>query len=82
MCETNFYRESGYFSMSIFIGYMIAGLVALPFLLTALLLGWGQLGIILAPSLAVLIATPWIFRYARIIWIHFDEWIDPRAAHQ
>ena len=35
-CQIRFQRESGYFSMSIFVGYILALIIALPGLLSAI----------------------------------------------
>ncbi|MEM9773660.1 MAG: DUF983 domain-containing protein [Chloroflexota bacterium] len=79
-CHIRFQRESGYFSMSIFIGYILGAIVALPGLITAIVLGLSLFWITVIPIVCVAITAPWIFRYARIVWLHVDEWIDPRRV--
>lgn len=78
VCETHFEREPGYFSMSIFIGYIVATAIGIPFLLLGFLLGVRGLWLVALPGIAIVLATPWIFRYGRIIWIYIDQWLDPR----
>lgn len=77
-CGIRFERESGYFSMSIFVGYILAGVAALPGLAVALLFDLSFFWTVVIPSVLVVLASPWIFHYARIIWLHVDERIDPR----
>lgn len=82
-CGIVYERESGFFSMSIFIGYVLALVLAAPVFLLAYWLGAETIWEYLVPASAVvLIATPWIFRYARLIWLYLDEWLDPRPASE
>ncbi|MCL4869331.1 MAG: DUF983 domain-containing protein [Anaerolineae bacterium] len=79
VCGIQYEREEGYFMMSIFIGYVLGGAAALP---TILLLLWLQAGLwvhIVVVSLVLLLCSPFIFRYARAIWLHIDELIDPHS---
>lgn len=76
-CDILYEREPGYFTMAIFVGYMLALLIALPGLILTISLGLPLFWIIFVPCLCIAIAAPWIFRYARIIWIHSDQWMDP-----
>ncbi len=77
-CGTRFERESGYFSMAIFVGYLLAGVIALPGIVLAYLLGLSFFWTIAIPCLSVLAGAPWIFHYSRIIWLHVDQRMDPR----
>ena len=77
-CEMKFEREVGYFAMSIFVGYGLALTVGLPGFLVAFFLGLSFFWLIAVPSILISISSPWIFRYARILWIHSDQWMDPR----
>jgi uncharacterized protein (DUF983 family) len=78
-CGTTFQREAGFFLGSIYFNYGLTGLivaVAYPILLfkrvvneNALLLG----------ALAFVLLFPlWFFRYARSLWLGFDQYWDPR----
>ena len=81
-CRYVFHREPGYFLGAIVIGYVLA----LP-----TVAGFGFLIHNLRPSLSwefsfvvgfalYLGLTPTIFRYARGIWMYFDNWLDPPEA--
>ncbi|MFK7806005.1 MAG: DUF983 domain-containing protein [Anaerolineae bacterium] len=77
-CGIRFERESGYFSMSIFVGYILAGIVAAPGIVASFFLGLSFFWTVVIPSVCVVLASPWIFHYSRIIWLHADERMDPR----
>lgn len=77
VCGLVFEREQGYYTGAMVVSYAIAvptyGLIVIALLLAgvdapiALLVG-GALYLVLAP---------FIFRYSRVVWVHFDWRIDP-----
>lgn len=77
VCGLVFEREQGYYTGAMVVSYAIAvptyGLIVIALLLfgvappVALLVG-GALYLVLAP---------FIFRYSRVVWLHFDWRIDP-----
>jgi uncharacterized protein (DUF983 family) len=78
-CRYVFEREPGYFLGAIVIGYALAVPVVAGF-------GFGihRLRPTLSWEFSFLLGfalylglTPTIFRYARGIWIYFDNWLDP-----
>ena len=77
-CGIKFERESGYFLNAMFVGYAAGFLALLP---TALWLAWRNVSIAVF-SVAIIaqttLLTPLIFRYARLIWMHTDQLLDPR----
>lgn len=78
-CGIKFEREQGYFMMAVFIGYILSVAVALPVLLILFLtIKPTTIGYAIIEVIALAIATPWIFRYSRIFWLHIDEVLDPR----
>jgi uncharacterized protein (DUF983 family) len=81
-CGVKFERETGYFLNSMFIGYSAGFLVLVP---TALLLAFLDVSILIFSVVIIVqtaILTPLIFRYARIIWMHADQVLDPRKPAQ
>lgn len=77
-CGVKFERETGYFLNSMFIGYAAGFLLLVP---TAVWLALLDVSIALFSAVIILetaILTPLIFRYARIIWMHADQMLDPR----
>ena len=81
-CGIKFEREEGYFSMSIFLGYILAALVAAPVILVVYLLNGSFWTFVIAPSVAIVLAAPFIFRSGRIWWLYVDEWLDPRRPEE
>lgn len=76
-CGLVFEREPGYFTGAMVVSYMLAvptfGLIVLVLLwrgadTAVALLGGGAFYLLLAP---------FILRYSRVIWLHFDWLIDP-----
>lgn len=77
-CGVKYERETGYFLNSMFIGYAAGFLILAP---TAVLLALQDVSIALFSGAIILetaILTPLIFRYARLIWMHADQMLDPR----
>jgi uncharacterized protein (DUF983 family) len=79
VCQTRYEREDGYFMMSVFLGYVLNLLILVPVVLVMLLndvpLGWYAVGL----ALFLLFVYPLVFRYARVIWMHLDQMMDPRG---
>jgi uncharacterized protein (DUF983 family) len=77
-CGIHFEREQGYWMMSVFMGYVMYGAVLAP---VALVLYFMQVSMltsfIIMGALIVLLILP-VFMYARVIWLHIDELLDPR----
>ena len=78
-CRYVFEREPGYFLGAIVIGYVLALPVVTGFGFAIHRLAPGRswemdfgIGFVLYLGL-----TPTIFRYARGIWMYFDNWLDP-----
>ncbi len=79
VCGVVFEREEGYFLMAIFIGYAL-GLAAVAPVCLLLYLYQATWPWYVAASGGVLLAfSPIIFRYARVVWLHLDELLDPRV---
>lgn len=77
-CGVKYERETGYFLNSMFIGYAAGFLILAP---TAVLLALRDVSIAVFSGAIILetaILTPLIFRYARLIWMHADQMLDPR----
>ena len=79
-CGIQFERESGYFSMAIFVAYVMASAIGGFMLLAVYLMGLGQLWYYAAPITVIVILFPILFRYGRIVWLYLDEWMDPRQT--
>ena len=78
-CGIVYERERGYFMMSVFVGYVMSFFVVIPVLVGLYLTVRPSLnGYIIGALIALVLAIPLIFHYARVIWMHLDEWMDPR----
>jgi uncharacterized protein (DUF983 family) len=78
VCAIRFEREPGYFLMAMFVGYML-GLGALAPVALALYFSQASpQAYIIAFGLTLAVVSPLVFRYARVIWMHIDELLDPR----
>ncbi len=76
-CGLVFEREPGYFTGAMVVSYAIS--VAL-YLALVLVLWWATGHVEAGLALAVvpfLAAVPTVFRYSRVIWMHFDHTLDP-----
>ncbi|QDU93400.1 DUF983 domain-containing protein [Lignipirellula cremea] len=78
-CGVKWEREAGFFLGSIYFNY---GLTALIVAVTYPVLMFNQVlsdNWLVVLTLAIAILFPlWFFRYARSLWIGFDEYFDPR----
>ena len=79
VCGIQYEREHGYFLMAIVFGYAFYLLVLMPLLvwLYRLEVTLGQFVIIITVVSVALI--PPVFHYARVLWLHIDEVLDPRT---
>ena len=77
-CDLAFMREPGYFTGAMYVSYAMAvptlGIAALLIHLAAPDLSFAAVAGLAA--VACLPLAPVIFRCSRIVWIHFDRWVD------
>lgn len=78
-CGFSYEREPGFFLGSIYFNYGLTSLIT-AILYPALHFGWGlPNGPVMAACATFAVLFPiWFFRYARALWLGFDEWVDPR----
>jgi Protein of unknown function (DUF983) len=83
-CQASFEREPGFFLGSIYFNYGLTALVvavAYPVLLFSRAVKNEVL--LQAGTMAFAILFPiWYFRYARSLWLGFDQFADPRPGEQ
>jgi hypothetical protein len=82
-CERNLEREPGFYLGSIYFNYGLTALIvaiAYPVLMFNQVLSDGWL-VGLTLSFAVLFPI-WFFRYARSLWLGFDQFVDPRPGER
>jgi uncharacterized protein (DUF983 family) len=78
-CGLEFEREPGYFTGAMVVSYMLA-VPVLGAMVIALMVvgGLDALPAVLIGDTAYLALVPFIFRYSRVVWLHFDWAIDPK----
>ncbi len=77
VCGLTFEREPGYFTGAMVVSYVIA-VPTFGIIVIALL--WADVDTVVAlvgGGLLYLVLAPFIMRYSRVIWLHFDWVIDP-----
>jgi uncharacterized protein (DUF983 family) len=76
-CGLVFEREPGYFTGAMVVSYAIAvptfGLIVVALLLAGLETGLALVG----GGALYLVLAPFILRYSRVVWLHFDWLVDP-----
>lgn len=78
VCELRFVREPGYTTVAIEVSYLFS--IPLLLLFTALvwvLTAWPLEWVVLTAAFLYVPLSPAVFRYARVLWIHFDQAVDP-----
>ncbi len=74
-CEVVFEREPGYFSGAMYISYAMAVpiVAVVSLLISQVFPAWSYERVVAIAFFALLPLTPVLFRYSRILWIHFDR---------
>lgn len=82
-CDASFQREEGFYLGSIYFNYGLTALIVAityPVLLFTRTVPEKPL---LFGSLAFTLLFPlWFFRYARALWLGFDQWMDPQRGER
>ena len=78
VCSLVFEREPGYFTGAMVVSYGLAVPVLGAMVIGLMTLG----GLDAVPALVIgntayLVLVPFIFRYSRVLWLHFDWLADP-----
>jgi hypothetical protein len=78
VCGIAFEREAGYFLGAMYFSYAMAVAAVTPLVVAGLVFDWSfpLIGALAGAELVVL--APLVFRYSRVIWLHFDQRFDPR----
>lgn len=82
VCHLGFAREPGYFVGAMYVSYAVAVVIigAIAAVISyGLFPGWPFPTVMLAAALIFLPLVPAVFRYSRVIWIHFDRYVDPES---
>ena len=79
-CGYRFVREPGFFLGAMYFGYALGALVLslITAILAVLVLPEWPLWAVLGPACVLSLPfVPIIFRYSRVLWFHFEQWISP-----
>lgn len=78
-CGLKYAREPGFFLGSIYINYGLTALLMSVTYTSLLVAGYASNNTLLWSMLAFCVLFPmWFFRYARSLWLGFDQYWDPR----
>src|SRR5258708_2429766 len=79
VCGLVFEREPGYFLGAMYISYGLAIVILVPlfFVLQWLLPDWSDILVAALAAVPYLALSPLVFRYSRVLWMHFDTWGAP-----
>jgi hypothetical protein len=82
-CGLLFQREPGYFLGSIYFNYGVTALLVTAAYFALYFMGDIPPRVLLWSLVAFCVVFPlWFFRYARALWMSFDEWLDSRAKEE
>jgi uncharacterized protein (DUF983 family) len=82
-CGVRFEREQGYFLGALYVAYGLAVPVLSLSVLVLWIAGLGDAGRCFTIAILVLLpVNPIILRYARVVWLHLDQFLDPRPESQ
>jgi uncharacterized protein (DUF983 family) len=79
VCGLVFQREEGYFLGAMYVSYLLACvLLGTSYFIARLLFpDLNSILLVAVASVPYLPLTPAVFRYSRVIWIHFERWVCP-----
>ena len=77
-CGLPFEREPGYFMGAMYLSYGLGITATAPVWVPMAWLGRSLGEVLLASGALLIVASPWLFRYARLLWLYFDQALDPR----
>jgi len=78
VCDLDYEREEGYFLGAMYFSYGMAVLAVLPVCLVMIEhdASLPAIGVVMAAELTLL--SPVLFRYSRVLWLHFDQCFNTR----
>ncbi|MDZ7729444.1 MAG: DUF983 domain-containing protein [Dehalococcoidia bacterium] len=75
-CGWHYEREPGYFTGAMYASYILGIALTLPVWLGMLLAGASFTAIMAVVGLEIVILFPLLFRYSRVLWMHFDVFFN------
>ncbi len=77
-CQLKYEREQGYFVGAMYFSYGMALALYAPLVVVLVLGGISVNQCILTIGVTLPFLVPLLFRYSRVLWMHFDQLLDPR----
>lgn len=79
VCGLIFEREEGYFLGAMYISYALAiSMLVVFYVIASLLLpGWNSAFVALVAVIPYLPFVPAVYRYSRVLWVHYDRAVCP-----
>jgi hypothetical protein len=83
VCGLVFQREEGYFLGAMYVSYLLAVVILVPFyyLVAWLFPNWNGILVAAVALLPYLPLMPAVFRYSRVIWVHAERAVDPSGVN-
>ncbi len=83
VCALPFRREEGFWLGAMYCSYGLAMVILVPlfFLFQWLFPSWPGVLVAFVATLPYLPLTPIIFRYSRVLWIYFEDYVEPRELY-
>lgn len=78
VCNLEFEREPGYYLGAMYFSYGLGVISGLPIFILLLWLEASTIWILIILILQFTLSSPLLFRYSRVMWLHFDQLFDPR----
>lgn len=77
-CELPYQREPGFFLGAIYVSYGLTALIATAgYMVMAFVIGISPKTSLWVTLAFVVLFPLWFFRYARALWLGFDQFVDP-----
>ena len=78
-CQLKYEREQGYFVGAMYVSYGMALALYAPLVVVLTVLGgFSAIQCILTIAVTIPFLVPLLFRYSRVLWMHLDQFLDPR----
>jgi uncharacterized protein (DUF983 family) len=84
LCELPFRREEGFWLGAMYFSYALAAVILVPlfFVFQRLFPSWSGTLTATVALLPYIPLTPLIFRYSRVLWLFFEDHVEPSGLCQ
>ena len=78
VCEYNFFPESGFYLGAMMVGYLVAVILIIPFIIVLKICDVDTTVLFVAPFCLYALIGPFIICYSRVIWLHLEYQMTSR----